>query len=76
MTKITIGEIFTNLKVMAAFRKPGRRNMQFVCECVCGNTIECEAHALYSGRNKSCGCLKAKRIIEFNKLQTNLLCQK
>lgn len=37
----------------------------YVCECDCGNTVECPRHILISGKVKSCGC-KLREIAQKN----------
>lgn len=55
-----IGKQFNRLTVVAfdGFRqKPsGKRRVQWLCRCECGNTTSVAAPNLKSGNSKSCGC--------------------
>ena len=58
------GQAFGNLTVISdGVLKPrpdGRNNKWYLCQCVCGNTLEVKTGALNSGNTKSCGCAGIK----------------
>lgn len=45
----------------------GRKIRKSKFECICGNQFDSITMSVKSGRTKSCGCLKNKRISELNK---------
>lgn len=48
-----------------------KKESQWLCSCICGNTITTSTHSIISGNIKSCGCLtiKIKQIISKEKLE-------
>ena len=54
------GRKFGRLTVLKLL--PERKNGQLVwlCRCECGNTIEVRKSSLFSGKTRSCGCLRKK----------------
>ena len=53
------GQIFGYLKVLKMSpQRAKNRNVQWICQCKCGNIIEVNSRNLVTGCTKSCGCLK------------------
>lgn len=54
------GRIYGRLTVIKRngyyFRKDGRKEILWLCECICGNTTSVLGNGLKTGRTKSCGC--------------------
>lgn len=48
-------------------KKRVNRHAVWLCKCSCGNTCFVSGDDLRAGKQKSCGCLKTKRIIQQNK---------
>lgn len=58
-TKIKIGDTYDRLTVVS--ESPTRKNRKkvFICNCLCGkNNVEVVGTRLYTGKVKSCGCIK------------------
>jgi hypothetical protein len=61
------GKHFTSLTVIERAGSDSRGQSLWLCQCVCGKKFNVIGYALTSGNTKSCGCLKTKKIIQFNK---------
>lgn len=56
----TIGERFARLVIASTVTRQCRsdpKKLEWFCRCDCGKELFVRAHALRSGRTKSCGCL-------------------
>lgn len=58
------GQKFGRLKVIRKFGKNKHRKTVWLCKCDCGNETKVVASPLIRGTTRSCGCLKAQRLIE------------
>lgn len=59
-TEIVPGARFGRWKALTApYASPGRRDAVADCRCECGSQRAVVAHALLSGKSKSCGCLRS-----------------
>lgn len=59
-----IGQSFNNLTVLR-FSRSSPQGVYWICRCeLCGQETECRGDALKSGRVKSCGCYRQKRMRE------------
>ena len=58
--RIKVGDVFTNLTVVEETTKRARRAKIWLCNCICGNTIEVRTDYLQQQWSKSCGCLKSE----------------
>lgn len=72
--KNLVGKRFGRLRVVALGRprqRPnGLRRIYWVCECDCGNVIECRGDGLKCGDNVSCGCFAVDRVTTHGKTGT------
>lgn len=54
------GKVYGRLTVIKRngyyFRKDGRKEILWLCKCLCGNTTSVLGNGLKTGRTKSCGC--------------------
>lgn len=66
-------EVIERYKINDAENKP-----QWICKCLCGNTIIARGKALKTGNTKSCGCYKKDKIIALGRARakTELIGQK
>jgi len=65
--KVKAGEKFGMLEVIKEVDRSPSGFRVFLCKCSCGNIINVHLRNLVSGRTKSCGCYKRKRLGEATK---------
>ena len=58
------GRRFTRLQVVERIASKGGR--RYACRCDCGMVTPTTAHALVTGKTKSCGCLSRNAFVERN----------
>lgn len=61
------GRLFHRLTVVDEAPRGTKHEAQWSCVCECGNAAVVGTHALRSGKQKSCGCLKREQTISFNR---------
>lgn len=61
------GRTFNRLTVIAEAPRGAKHEAQWACSCACGGAAVVGTHALRSGKQKSCGCLKREVTIENNR---------
>ena len=52
------GQKFGKLTVIERAENDNRGNVQWLCQCECGNIVKVRSTNLITGNTKSCGCLK------------------
>ncbi len=57
-TVALVGRQFDRLHVIARGANDTRRNVRWVCVCVCGTETRVTTNALLKGKSRSCGCLR------------------
>lgn len=71
-----VGKTFGRLTVIKKLRPNKRRNIQWLCQCSCGNKHIVITSYLINGKIKSCGCLQkeklAKRVTKHHLRNTRL----
>lgn len=71
-----VGRKFGRLTVLERaddYVKPdGKRDLQWLCECECGNKIITLGRSLKSGGTQSCGCLRKEKTLETPRPFTDL----
>ena len=63
-----LGQVFGRLTVVREAGRSKHRNVQWECECACGNTIITLGHSLRRGYTKSCGCGRADAVSRAQKI--------
>ena len=68
------GMTFGYLTALSPTEKRDRKDIVWVCQCICGKTLELPATRLLRGNTKSCGCLQKEHLQRANKYidQTSL----
>lgn len=59
--KKLVGRVFGKLIVLSATDKKYIRQVIWLCQCECGNTVEVCTKNLTSGNTRSCGCLRKEK---------------
>jgi hypothetical protein len=62
-----VGQKFNNVIIIEQFRLNGITYALLKCDC--GNLFNAQLGNIVSGGTKSCGCHRAKRMVEFNKTE-------
>ena len=71
-----VGRKFGRLTVLERaddyVKSDGKRDLQWLCECECGNKIITLGRSLKSGGTRSCGCLRKEKTLETPRPFTDL----
>lgn len=58
-----VGEVFGRLTVVADGGRCKKKNVLWLCTCMCGGTALAPASDLRLGKVRSCGCIRIERLI-------------